>query len=95
MFTKADLKRIHHYSFCNETQCNDSTNVGCFHCGEIFPASEITEYCTEQHSDEGTAICPKCWVDAILPDTMIELTAEMMLAMYNQYFVRRECNDLN
>lgn len=90
MYSQADLTRIHKMSFCNKSFCEDSSYVGCFHCGEIYPAYEIEEYINEENSDEGTAICPHCWVDAVLPNSIIDLNSELMLAMYNRWFVKRE-----
>jgi hypothetical protein len=41
-----------------------SKNVGCFYCCEIFSPTEIISWTDHDQ----TAICPRCSIDAILPN---------------------------
>ncbi len=49
----------------NKTQLDNTSKCGCYHCFAIFTPQEIKEW-----TDDGdTAICPFCFVDAVLPET--------------------------
>lgn len=53
------------YSVFNMVEIRKSKMVGCYYCLEIYKSSEIQE-----SVDEGeTAICPKCGIDSVLPET--------------------------
>lgn len=53
------------FSICNMPALKNATLAGCYRCISIFPPSDITET-----TDDGqTAMCPKCGVDSVLPDT--------------------------
>jgi hypothetical protein len=43
----------------------NATLAGCYRCISIFSPSDITE----TTDDCKTAMCPKCGVDSVLPDT--------------------------
>lgn len=61
-YTDDYLASAHLTSFRNEDAVKDSITCGCFYCLSIFPASEVTEF------NEGTAECPYCGVDCLIPD---------------------------
>ncbi len=42
-----------------------SKRAGCFYCLSIFAPSEIEEWLLR----EGTALCPRCGIDSVLPET--------------------------
>jgi hypothetical protein len=65
LLSEADVKSIQRYSTGNRSDIGKSSMCGCFHCLEIFPASEIAVWLNEQG---GTALCPKCTVDSVLGD---------------------------
>lgn len=48
----------------NKAAAEHSSYCGCYHCLAVFPAKEITNWTDGQT----TALCPKCSVDAVLPD---------------------------
>lgn len=57
--------------------------VGCYHCMQIYSPSEITET-----TDEGkTAMCAKCGIDSVLPDTSpYELDKETLKKLNEFWF---------
>lgn len=69
-------------SFKTRSEIEKSTNAGCFHCTEIFPASEITEW-----EDAGlTPICPKCGIDSVIGDAQASITKEYLSTIEKQSF---------
>jgi hypothetical protein len=69
-------------SFKTRSEIEKSINAGCFHCTEIFPASEITEW-----EDEGlTPICPKCGIDSVIGDSQASITKEYLSKIEKKSF---------
>ena len=67
-YSKAFLKQAHEASIYHEAKIRASKTSGCFHCQKIFSQEEIIDW-TDENSGKGkTAICPKCGIDAVLPD---------------------------
>lgn len=50
-----------------------STECGCCYCLERYNPKEIVEWCDKQHPSP-TAICPRCGIDAVIPDSLITYT---------------------
>lgn len=46
------------------------THVGCFYCRQVYPKGEIRDWtdAPREYAAGNTAICPKCGIDAVLPD---------------------------
>ena len=67
------LKEIHNYSGWHEESVKNSNRCGCFSCLTMFPSSEVLDWITEpENCPRGpgkTAICPKCGVDTVLPES--------------------------
>lgn len=81
--TLQDLQAAHSASFKNHTSIEASKRVGCFSCGEIYPASEIDEYW--DHGE--TAVCARCGVDAVVGDAAVGLiTEDWLTAMHGYWF---------
>lgn len=60
-----DLKRIPQLTMHNHKAIEESENCGCYCCLAVFSKHDITQW-----TDWGdTALCPKCGVDAVLPQT--------------------------
>ncbi|MBC7861858.1 MAG: cytoplasmic protein [Bacteroidia bacterium] len=57
--------------------------AGCYYCKKTFLPSEIAET-----TDDGkTALCPKCGIDSVLPDTSpYKLDAETLAALRKYWF---------
>lgn len=70
---KFSLKQIHEQCGWHEKPILRSKLCGCFYCLSIFPPSEIVEWIDEsEDSLRGpgkTAMCPKCGIDAVLPES--------------------------
>lgn len=63
---KSMLDDAHKYARAHEYMIARSETCGCFSCGRIFPSCEIEDWMKDE--DGRTAICPHCFVDAILPE---------------------------
>jgi predicted esterase YcpF (UPF0227 family) len=85
----SEFERLHHahmLSIYNVHDAKDSEMCGCFYCGKVFPASEITETIFEFDNPE-TVLCPYCMIDSVLPDaTWKDLSPEFLDKMYEHFF---------
>ncbi len=90
MFDTARLKEIHHHSAGHRLMIQGAKTCGCFHCEAIFPAAEIALWCDDPEGGltGNTAICPRCGVDAVLPDNIpgVELNPALLAAMHQHFF---------
>lgn len=76
------LKKLHAHSSHNKVLILVSDRCVCFHCQAMMDHGEITEYV-----DNGqTALCPKCGVDAILPDSIEETIDSQTLKDMQEYW---------
>ena len=76
------LKRLHVYSTHNRRWVETADKCHCFYCKSCVEASTVTEY-----ADDGqTAFCPKCDVQALLPDSIPESVDEETVALMNEYW---------
>lgn len=79
---EAQLKRLHTYSAHNRSRIAVAGKCYCFYCKAVLDSSEITDY-----ADHGqTAICPKCGIDSIIPDSIDEPIDTKTVAELNQYW---------
>lgn len=77
-----DILHAHHFSKNNRQFIENSQNCGCFHCGRIFPGSDITQWI-----DGGkTARCPHCGVDSLLPEDCGHPVTDEFLKQMNEYW---------
>ena len=78
-----DIKEASKYSMYNVSELEKSNKAGCYYCMSIFDASEIKET-----ADNGkTAICPKCGIDSVLPDSSpFKLDKEKLEELNNYWF---------
>ncbi len=88
---KMNLNKIHSACGWHKEAILKSKNCGCFYCLSIFPPNEIVEWITEPkdcpRGPGETAICPKCGIDSVLPDTIeYDLTKGLLAAMKQQFF---------
>ena len=79
---KVLLEKLHTYSANNKRTIALASKCYCFHCLAVLEPEAITDYL----ADEQTAICPKCGVDAILPDSIEETIDENIIAEMNAYW---------
>ena len=57
-----DVREAHRHSSGHRVELETSEHCGCFYCGGVFAAAEISEWIDE----EETAMCPKCGIDAVI-----------------------------
>jgi hypothetical protein len=82
MTSKIDVILLHEYCNNNKKTIATSKLCGCFYCCEIYSSQEVHEYV-----DNNTcALCPKCGTDSVLPDTVCQLTVELLNSMHEYWF---------
>jgi len=86
-----DLQWTHGLSGWHEEAVRRSTRCGCFYCLSMFASAEVVEWVDEPpacpRGPGRTAICPKCGIDAVLPDgDQVEVTQELLAAMNQRWF---------
>jgi len=92
MVAKHQLQAIHKDSGWNEYAVKTSSLCGCFHCQKIFLSSEIEEWIREPNltcrGPGRTAVCPKCGIDAVLPESKeYKITIELLEKMNKMWFL--------
>lgn len=79
--TEQELRELHRLSSGHRERILGSKLVGCFCCTDTYKPAEIREWI-----DEGlTALCPKCGIDAVLPES-VGLTEELLREMSAYWF---------
>jgi len=80
---QSELKAAHKRCGNHRNELKAAATCGCFHCLEVFHPAEIKEW-----TDRGqTAICPRCGIDSVLPETPdFKVTKEMLQAMEAYWF---------
>ena len=97
-YSPADLEAIHRFSDHHRELFGRSDRAGCFHCRQTFNPREITDWIdgpqptSGEMTDGGTALCPRCGIDAVLPSAMPSpLTSELLAAMHAHWFDIDHC----
>ena len=87
-FQREKLLDAHKYCRNNRPLLLRTNKCGCFYCKNIFTPEEIREWLMHDIGDkEGTAICPHCKVDSVIPETDdIKINARFLHAMHNEWF---------
>lgn len=84
------LLKAHHYSSGNKPLLEKDEICGCFYCLKVFSPKKITEYIQSDDvsiDKDGTALCPYCGVDSILPQSSgFPLTEEFLKRMHRKWF---------
>jgi hypothetical protein len=78
-YTEDELKSIHRLASRNRDLLSQSGECACFYCLTRLHIDEIVEWL-----DDGTAICPKCSVDSIVPSDKVD--DDLLKAMKKEYF---------
>ncbi|MDD5638242.1 MAG: hypothetical protein PHD84_10590 [Atribacterota bacterium] len=60
------LKSAHKHSIFHKKEIMESRLCGCFHCLQTFYPDEIFNWCDEDNPKGATALCPFCYVDAVI-----------------------------
>ena len=78
------LEAIWHFCRDHDSLLWRSARCGCFHCESLFPPAEIEELVDGM----STALCPRCGVDAVLPEVpLYVLNAELLREMHEAFFL--------
>ena len=65
----------------NKSAVKQSSKCSCICCNETYKASKVTNF-----TSDNCAMCPVCWVDAVVPHNMIVPTKEQMSMWYKEGF---------
>lgn len=91
----ADLEALHRLCTAHRALVKSGAVCGCFHCLAFFPPDAIEHWVDGLPGDADprkgtTALCPRCHIDAVLPDRLpgATLTAEVLEAMRQYWFER-------
>ena len=79
---KTQLERLHTYCTHNKSLVEKSTICYCFYCKSTVDARDIDEFI----DSEQTALCPKCGIDAIIPDSIDEPIDETIISEMHAYW---------
>lgn len=76
------LEKLHTYSSNNKRLIEKSSKCYCFHCKREMSSKEVTTYL----SNEETALCPYCGIDAIIPDAINDELNDDIIDEMNKYW---------
>ena len=77
----------HQHSDGHESEVKASEMCGCFGCVSVFAPADIEEWIEEPNSDERTALCPFCNVDAVIGSASgFPMTVEFLETMRRYWF---------
>jgi NAD-dependent SIR2 family protein deacetylase len=69
------------YATNNKDDVEKSDKCYCVYCLQSYPAATVTEYI------DTTAVCPRCNIDAVIPDSVgFEITDAILRAWRRQGF---------
>jgi hypothetical protein len=82
-----NIIKAHKFSSIHRNEILKSKNCGCFYCLNIFTNDKIKEWCDKDKNKIGqTAICPKCGIDSIIPDYVVDFDKEFLTKMNKHWF---------
>jgi len=79
----ADLRAAHAHSLDNNGEVSRRGPCGCFYCLSVFDASEVEEWV-----GRGTALCPRCRIDAVLSAHVAPIDPAFLRRMRARWFER-------
>lgn len=73
-------------SIANQAALMATARCGCYSCGLLFEPAAIREWIAD--ADGQTAMCPRCGVDAVIPETAEtgELTDALLADAHTAWF---------
>jgi hypothetical protein len=84
--SSSTLEASHRLSSNHRVKVEAASLCGCFYCERQFPPSEIVDWVDDK---EGTAICPHCGIDSVLPDSPASKISPKLLADMHEYWFER------
>ena len=79
---ESQLQKLHTYASHNKKLIDTADKCYCFYCKSSMQKDEIKNYI----DDGQTALCPKCEIDAIIPDSIEDTVDEQMISEMNEYW---------
>jgi hypothetical protein len=78
------IKQAHEHTTDNRIEIESSEICGCISCKSIFSPSEIAQWLKE---GTGTALCPKCGIDAVIGSSSgFPITLDFLSQMNRHWF---------
>ncbi|WP_425146200.1 hypothetical protein [Deinococcus sp.] len=79
----ARLGAIWHFCTNNGMILGRTRSCGCFYCLKLYKTSEILEWI----ESEGTAVCPHCGIDSVIPDVpLYRLDLPLLEELHAHFF---------
>jgi hypothetical protein len=75
-------RELHFFSVSHRKEILAAPSCGCFYCESIFAPDEIFEWI----DSEGTALCPKCSIDSVIPSTCDQDFGPALLNKMKKYW---------
>ena len=82
-YNSVELSQI---AFENEADILSSVRCGCYYSCRIFDAKLIGEDDWCDDANARNALCPLCGIDAVLPDSRVDLSMELLRWMHREWF---------
>lgn len=76
------LEKAAEYNKNHRNLLEFNKEAGCYYCCNFFLVSDVKEWIDK----ETTALCPKCWIDSVIPNVNNSLTVNILKAMYEYWF---------
>ncbi len=84
-YSSSALERLHRLSIRHRDLVQAAPQCACFHCGEFFSPEQIMDWV-----DGGvTALCPKCGIDSVVPETQRDHLEPDLIASMRAYWFER------
>jgi hypothetical protein len=86
------LDSTHKFCTRNRELIAKSTLCGCFYCLAIFSPEEIVDWvdwpdgAVDQLAEGGTALCPRCGIDSVLPNPPVAVDPQLLADMKEAWF---------
>lgn len=68
----------------NRNFVEKSKQCGCIYCQKVFESKQVKMY-----TDDGCAMCPHCWVDAVVPDHLVQITDQKLNDWHQEGFGKK------
>lgn len=90
MANDADLQAAHRHSANHRAEVLASPSCGCFYCHAVFHPSEIQDW-IDVGADGigGTALCPRCGIDAVIGSSAGMVLDERFLSQMHEHWFER------
>jgi hypothetical protein len=77
-----DIRMAPKLAMHNKSVLANVTECACYHCRKVFVPGEIQEWTDK----DDTAVCPYCFIDAVIPVYSAEEKDDEFLVKLNEYW---------